>query len=174
MRIPLTPPGYLRASVQDLGWGEDRKTKAVAVEFRTVASNEPLYVTYRQERDWTTEEAADIGRAQFSNLLQFYPWPNPAMSDIRNLAHLTRAVPTPGTLTFDGQQLSTQRYVTSEIVVDIAFLPNASVSVARQPSALELPALTSEPYESFRREVPLATGEYIAYHAQRPGGDFLH
>jgi hypothetical protein len=173
MRIPAAPPGYRVASAQDLSWSEDRRTKAVAVEFRTIASNEPLYVTYRLEPDWVIEEAADIGRARFSNLLQFYPWPDPAMSDVRNLAHLTRAVPTPGTLTFDGQQPSTQRYLTSEIVVDIAFLLNASISVARPPSALELPALTSEPYESFRPEIPPATGEYIAYHAQRPDGDFL-
>lgn len=174
MRIPLAPPGYSSARVQDLSWSEDRKTKAVAVEFRTVTSNEPLYVTYRLEPDWVFEEAAFIGRYRFSNLLGFYPWPDPAMGDVRYYSHLKDTSPIPGTLTLDGQVMETQRYVTDEIVVDVAFLANVSLSVARPHNTMDLPALTSEPYESLRPEIPLSSGEYVGFHEQGPGGDFGH
>jgi hypothetical protein len=83
-------------------------------------------------------------------LLSFYPWPNAAMADTRNHSHLKTTVPLPGTLRFDGQEVGAQRYVTSEIVVHIAFLANASLAVARPGSAVDLPALTSVPYESSR------------------------
>jgi hypothetical protein len=172
MRIPLAPPGYKRVHVQDLSWSEDRKTKAVAVEFRTLTSNEPLYVTYRLEPDWTIEDAAFLSRYRFSNLLGFYPWPDPAMADIRNHVHLKSTPPTPGSLTFDGQELETQRYAAGGIVVDVAFLPNVSLTVARPRNALALPALTSEPYESLRPEIPPPDGGYFGFHEQGPGGDF--
>jgi hypothetical protein len=172
MRIPVAPPGYIGARVQDLSWGEDRKTKAVAVEFRTAASNEPLYVSYRLEPDWVIEDAAGMGHVRFSNLLGFYPWPDPAMADVHNHSHLRNTTPVAGTLTFDGHEVHTQRYVASEVVVDVAFFPNASVSMARPLSAVELPALTSAPYESFRSEILPPNEEYSGYHAQRPGGDF--
>ena len=172
MRIPIAPSGYISARVQDLSWSEDGKTKAVAVEFRTVRSNESLYVVYRLEPDWVIEDAVDMGQVRFSNLLHFYPWPDAAMADVRNVSHLKGARPIPGTLTFDGQELETQRYATREVVVDVAILPGASLSVARPLGVLEPPALASEPYESFRPEMPAASGEYFGHHAQRPGGDF--
>lgn len=154
MRIPLAPPGYRPAHVQDLSWSEDGKAKAVAVEFRTISGNEPLFAIYRLEPDWVIEEAASQGPARFSNLLGFYPWPDAAMTEIRNHAHLKTTTPTAGTLLFDGQEVESHRYVASEIVVDVAFLADASLTVARASSALELPALASEPYESVRTPQP--------------------
>ncbi|HEX8079668.1 MAG TPA: hypothetical protein VF557_05625 [Jatrophihabitans sp.] len=158
--------------MQDLSWSEDRKTKAVAVEFRTVSTSEPLYVTYRLEPEGVIEEAAFLGRYRFSNLLGFYPWPDPAMRDVRYYSRLENTNPTPATLTFDGQELDTQRYVTSEIVVDVAFFTDVSLAVARPPSPLDLPALTSAPYESLRPELPAA--DPPGYHASldTPGAVF--
>ena len=173
MRIPIAPAGYRSVRVQDLSWSEDRKTKAVAVEFRTVDSDEPLYVNYRLEPDMTAEDAAFLSRYRFSNLLNFYPWPDPTMADIRNHAHLKNTTPVPGTVMFDGQELHTQRYVSGEIVVDVVFLPNVSLAVARPLRTVALPALTSEPYESLRPELP--TENPPGYHAfvdERPGGNF--
>jgi hypothetical protein len=63
MRIPLAPSDYRTARVHDLSWGEDRKVKAVAVEFRTISGDEPLYVDYRLEPDWVIGEAASQGRS---------------------------------------------------------------------------------------------------------------
>jgi hypothetical protein len=124
------------------------------------------------EPDMTIEEAAFLSRYRFSNLLGFYPWPDPAMGDVRYYSRLKDTTPVSGTLTFDGQELHTQRYTAGEVVVDVAFFSNASLAVARPASALELPTLTSEPYESFRAEIPPPSGEYFGYHEQRPGGDF--
>lgn len=173
MRIPIAPPGYIRVRVQDLSWGEDRKTKAVAVEFRTVASDEPLYINYRLEPDMTVEEAAFLSRYRFSNLLGFYPWPDPAMGDLRSYSHLKDTTPIPGTVSFDGQELQTERYVAGVIVVAVAFFANVSLAVARPPSALDLPALSSQDYESLRPELPPV--DPPGYHAsldERPGGNF--
>lgn len=150
MRIPLTPPGYRAAHIQDLSWSEDGKAKAVAVEFRTTSGDEPLYVVYRLEPDWVIEEADSQGRARFSNLLGFYPWPDSEMTDIRHHSHLKTMTPTSGTLLFDGQEVGSQRYVTREIVVDVAFLCGASLTVARPAITVELPALASVSYESLR------------------------
>jgi len=158
MRIPLAPPGYRTAHVQDLSWSEDGKAKAVAVEFRTTSGNEPLYVIYRLEPDWGIEEASQ-GRVRFTNLLGFYPWPDAAMTDISHHSHLLATTPAPATLLLDDQEVASQRYVTNEIAVDVAFLADASLSVARPSSTLAPPVLASRPYESFRLQSPPAGSE---------------
>ncbi len=172
MRIPIAPSGYTRVQVQDLSWSEDRRAKAVTVEFRTVDSNEPLFINYRLEPDITIEEAEFLSWYRFSNLLDAYPWPDPAMGDVPYDSPLGDTAPTPGTLTFDGQELRTQRYIAGEIVVDVAFLTNACLAVARPLYAMALPALTSEPYESLRPELPAA--DPPGYHASldMPGEAF--
>ena len=84
-------------------------------------------------------------------------------------SELAGTVPEPSMLIFDGQELPTQRYITRDVVVDVGFLPDASLSVSRPANALELLALSSEPYESARPALP-AGGEYFGYHAQRSDG----
>ena len=157
MRIPIAPPGYRTAHVQDLSWSEDGKAKAVAVEFRTTSGNEPLYVIYRLEPDWGIEVASQ-GRVRFTNLLGFYPWPDAAMTDIGHHSHLLATTPTPATLLLDDQEVASQRYVTKEIVVDVALLTDGSLTMARPASTLEAPALASRPYESFRLQSPPVGG----------------
>jgi hypothetical protein len=50
---------------------------------------------------------------------------------------------------FDGQPVGSQRYVSGDVVVDMVFLADASLGVAR-PAYAALPDLGTEPYESLR------------------------
>ena len=171
MRIPVVPPGYVIASVQDLSWDEDRRTKAVAVSLRDPAGD-PLFVIYRLEPQWVFEDAVEMGQARCLNLLRFYPWPEPGQPEDTSLqadvAHATAVV---GALRFDGQPVDSQRYVSHGVVVDMVFFADASLGVAR-PRGATLPNLHTEPYESFGAEIPPTDGEYFGYHGQGPGGDF--
>jgi hypothetical protein len=84
---------------------------------------------------------------------------------------VAQATAVAGALRFDGQPVDSQRYVSSGVVVDMMLFIDASLGVAR-PASVVLPDLQTEPYETFRPEIPPPSGEYFGYHEQRPGGDF--
>lgn len=171
MRLPIAPAGYIVASVQDLSWDEDRRTKAAAVTFRDPAG-EPLFVIYRLEPQWVFEDAVEMGQARCLNLLRFYPWPEPGRPEDTSLqADAANATAVVRALRFDGQPVDSQRYVSHGVVVDMVFFVEASVGVAR-PASATLPDLQTEPYETFRPDIPPPSGEYFGYHEQGPAGDF--
>jgi hypothetical protein len=153
MRIPLAPPGYRVDTVQDLSWDEQRRTKAVAVTFRT-PTGDPLFVIYRLEPEWVLDENTDeMGRARCLNLLRFYPWAAPGRPEDSLLqADVVQARAVTEALRFDGQPVDSQRYASGDVVVDMVFLTDASLGVAR-PAHAVLPDLQTEPYESLRPDL---------------------
>lgn len=173
MRIPLAPPGYRVDTVRDKSWDEHRRTKAVAVTFRT-STGDALFTIYRLEPEWVLAGADEMGAARCLELLRFYPWPPPGRPEDRLLqADAIPARAVTGALRLDGELVRSQRYVSGAIVVDLVFLAGASLGVAR-PVGAPLPDLQTGPYESLRPELPVADGgEYRGYLEQRSGGSFV-
>lgn len=172
MRIPLAPPGYRVDRVRDKSWDEQRRTKAVAVTFRTPIG-EPLYVLYRLEPEWVLESADEMGSIHCLNLLQSYPWTQPGSPQPASLqVEDPRGIRVTNALRIDGQPVNSRRYVVHGVVVDMVFLPGLSIGIAR-PDSTALPDLQTEPYESLRPELPANdSGEYRGYLEERPGGNF--
>ncbi|HST46952.1 hypothetical protein [Jatrophihabitans sp.] len=172
VRTPLAPPGYRLDSVRDKSWDERRRTKAVAVTFRT-STGDPLFVIYRLEPEWVLEDAAEMSSIHCLNLLQFYPWSQPESPQPARLqADLSQEAVVPNALRIDGQPVNSYRFVVHDVVVDMVFLPGISIGIAR-PANAALPDLQTGPYESLRPELPATdSGEYRGYLEERPGGNF--
>jgi hypothetical protein len=86
--------------------------------------------------------------------LQLYPWPEPGQPQAATLqADLAQEATVASALRIDGQPANSRRFEAGGVVIDLVFLPGASLGIARPVSAT-LPDLQTEPYESLRPELP--------------------